>query len=131
VPADGRSFTVGLVLANGLGRSFTVPDVCDGWLDVGLVSSTISFDAASEDVGCAGQVIPTGLTRLTRTVQTTYGACSGARDASVTKNFPVCIGPGTDQIPPLPPGIYHLRFDTANIPHAVTPGSVKIILTKP
>jgi hypothetical protein len=129
--ADGHSFVVELVVVNGLGRPFIVPDVCNGWLEAGLASATITFGETSLDVGCAGQTVPVGATRLQRTISTSYEGCSQNPDGPFTANSPACLPHGTDPIPPLPAGNYRLQLYTTNIPHAVIANAVTVTLTKP
>ena len=72
VKADGRSFTVRIVLVNNLGHPFPVPGRCNGWLSIGLASSTVEFRPLYTLVGCPQDQIPPGVTTLTRTISTDY-----------------------------------------------------------
>ena len=130
VVANGQPITVEVVLVNDLGRSFEVTGACDGWLDVGLANRTIAFEPAYADVGCSNDTIPTGVTTLTRTVETTYYGCSQDPTAKATANFPICTGSAHDQIPPLPPGTYHLALDTSEIPHPDLREAITITLVQ-
>jgi hypothetical protein len=127
--SNGNNITLGLVIVNGLGRSFTVPSACNGWLEAGLVNNVIDFDLVNGDVLCAGQEVQPGVTQLSRAVATTYQSCGQDAHARITPNSPHCLGSNHDIMPPLPIGTYALRIDTTDIPEAVIPDSVAISLT--
>ncbi|WP_375503649.1 hypothetical protein [uncultured Jatrophihabitans sp.] len=131
VASDERDFIASVVLVNGLGHTFPVPGKCSGWLAAGLASAAIPFDPAYSTVGCANDTIHPGITRLSRTVETTYRSCSQDPHAGVTAGFPACIGINHDQMPRLPLGRYGLHLDTSNIRHAVISAPVAITLIKP
>jgi hypothetical protein len=128
--SNGRSFTVHLVLVNGLGHSFPVQNACNGWLNAGLVSRTIGFDFISNLMLCKrALMVKPGITRISRTVITTYPECS--QDPVEPKSrTPRCGGPKHNVMPKLPPGAYHLKFDTLEIPNAHIATPVEITLTK-
>jgi hypothetical protein len=127
---DGRPFDAELVLINGLGRSFVVPAACNGWLAVGLASSSITSRPLYTLMGCAGLTVPVGLTDIRRTVQTTYSGCTQNRQDKATANAPTCLGNTSNLLPPLPPGAYRLQLDTHAIPNAVVRTPVTITLVK-
>jgi hypothetical protein len=93
---------------NNSGRPISVPNPsCWGWPTVGLANSAIGFSPASAAVLCPTDTeIPVGVSRYPVTVATTYNACSQI-PAQATSRFPACIGPNRNEMPPLPPGIYH------------------------
>lgn len=111
VPADGRPIKAQLVLTNLSGAPLHVANGCEGLFAVGIASSTVPFRPAFADVGCLSAVgLPSGKTRFSVTISTTYGECleqGGQARASV----PRCIGPGRNQAPPLPPGRYVTKVE--------------------
>lgn len=130
VVASKRSFTVELVIVNGLGRSFSLPNACDGWLLVNLASGPNVFEPGNGLVGCAPQIVPAGTTRVSREVGMTYDGCDQDPGATPSATMPLCGGPNHDEMPLLPPGRYRLQPDIAGVPHPIVPDPVTVILDK-
>lgn len=128
VVTNGRSFVVHLIVVNGLGHSFAIPDGCNGWLPVGLESGRISFQFLNGGVACPSTTISPGITRTSRTVITTYTECSQG-PVGQGSAFPQCAGPDHNQAPALPAGAYHLTVETTGIPNAQVVRSAPVTLT--
>lgn len=119
IVANGRPVVVRLVLVNGLGHTATVPNACSGWLEVGLTPPGVPYPFFEPTILCPRSVIKIepGITRVSRTVLTTYAEC--AQDPVPTDSaVPRCTGASHNQMPNLPPGRYQLAVETAGIPSA-------------
>lgn len=127
IVANGRSFVVHLVVVNGLGHPFDIPNGCNGWLPVGLESARIGFTFLDGGVACPPTTINPGITRAARTVITTYSECSQG-PVGEGSPYPECAGPNRNQAPVLPPGAYHLTVETSGIPNAHVVGPARITL---
>jgi hypothetical protein len=120
------------ILTNTTKKPITV-ETCaaNGWLEVGLVNRTISFNPAFTLIGCAPSIVlHPGANRFAVKVLTTYQSClqSGGQSTSYT---PRCLptSSGSDRLPPLPAGRYSTKTVTVGL-HNVSAANVTVTLLR-
>jgi len=120
----GRSIKGAAILTNLTDTRLTVEDcAADGWLEVGLVSSDITFEPINLGIACPPSVyLAPGRNRFPFTISTRYQMCL-QRDGKATARIPRCASARrgrTDNVePPLPAGLYLTKVVVTGLP----PGS--------
>lgn len=128
-PANGVPITGLLVVENNTAKPVTAPVTCASWLNIELTNPQIPYQPSIPLAGCASVRVPVGVSHYPITISTRYHTCVQAGTPSAAA--PACVGPNTDEIPPLPPG----RYTTATLPRSsatfVGPPPVSVTLTQP
>ena len=124
----GTSITGEAVLTNTTSKSITV-EYCaaDGWLEVGLVNSKITFEPANPAVACPPSIrLSPGPNRFPFDVVTHYQACVQSGGGSPSTNMPPCTTTGA---PALPAGNYTTKVITNGLPPGTpTPQPISVTL---
>ena len=114
------------ILTNSSKKSILVKAcAADGWLFVGISSTTIIYNPAIATVACAASMrLKPGANRFKITVSTSYQVCS---QVATKSGVPRCIKSG---MPPLPDGRYLTTVEILGLPsHTPHPTSIAITLT--
>ena len=96
-----------VVVTNTTTRAIATVGCPGEWLQVGLVSMQVNFDATSSLVGCPHPLhLWPGANRFSISVSTSYQECSQQGSGA---NMPHCMGARDNEQPPLPAGTYSTK----------------------
>src|SRR5450759_1291591 len=132
----GTSITGEAVLTNTTSKSITVEGCfADGWPQVGLVNSKITFGSVTPANLCLTTIrLPPGPNRFPFDVVTHYQACVQSGGGSPSTNMPPCTTTGapaftTTGAPALPAGNYTTKVITNGLPPGTpTPQPISVTL---
>ncbi|MFZ0664956.1 MAG: hypothetical protein WAM97_04320, partial [Acidimicrobiales bacterium] len=119
----GTSIKGEALLTNTTAKVITVATCAeDGWLVLGLTNGQETSMPGFGLVGCSSTIrLAPGVNRFPITVDTTYSECLQPGGSSVFGNVPICVGPGHDDPPALPSGIYLTKVVTVGLPDGTQP----------